>query len=98
MAALVRQPLNRRASCPTSSHDGGPGIAKESRERVFERFERLVSASDVSGFGLGLYIVREIVQAHGGTIHLGDQQAGARFVIRLPLKPPASDQRAADAK
>lgn len=66
-------------------HDGGPGIAQEHLERIFERFERLVSASDVSGLGLGLFIVRQIVQAHGGEIHAESGPApGARFVMALP--------------
>src|SRR6185369_12049765 len=65
-------------------HDGGEGIPEANRERIFERFERLVSANQVSGLGLGLYIVRQIVEAHGGRIYVADAAAGARFVIELP--------------
>jgi signal transduction histidine kinase len=65
--------------------DGGPGIAENDRERIFERFERLVSPNHVSGLGLGLYIVRQIVEAHGGRIYVtGDLVPGARFVLDLP--------------
>ncbi len=65
--------------------DSGPGIADADRERIFQRFERLVSADVISGLGIGLYIVREIVQSHGGAIHVeGEPGQGARFVIRLP--------------
>ncbi len=67
--------------------DHGPGIAKEDRERIFRRFERLVSANEVSGLGIGLFIVKEIVQAHGGSITVESQPGdGAAFVIDLPLK------------
>src|SRR5439155_22039881 len=47
--------------------DRGIGIARTDHRRIFERFERL-SGTNVGGFGLGLWIVREIVQALGGTI------------------------------
>ncbi|RKG65973.1 GAF domain-containing protein [Corallococcus sp. CA054B] len=70
--------------------DRGPGIAPEHQHRIFERFERLGSASEVSGLGLGLHIARHIVEAHGGRIHvrssLGD---GARFFVELPLACPS---------
>nr|WP_228530596.1 MULTISPECIES: PAS domain-containing sensor histidine kinase [Myxococcaceae] len=66
-------------------HDAGPGIALENQERVFERFERLIPASHVSGLGLGLYIVREIVRAHGGSVGLQSEPGdGTRFLVQLP--------------
>lgn len=75
--------------------DGGAGIAEDNRERIFQRFERLVSANHVSGLGLGLYIVRQIVEAHGGTIHVaGDSARGARFVVQLPQAEPAEPRDA----
>jgi signal transduction histidine kinase len=65
--------------------DRGPGIAAENQERVFQRFERLISAVEISGMGLGLYIVREIMRAHGGTIRVeAEPGGGARFVAELP--------------
>jgi signal transduction histidine kinase len=67
--------------------DGGPGIAAENHERIFQKFERLVTASEVSGFGLGLFIVREIVEAHQGTIKVESElKKGTRFVIELPRR------------
>ena len=67
--------------------DEGPGVALEDRERIFERFERAVAPSDVSGLGLGLYITRKIVEAHGGHIAVvsgaGD---GATFRVALPRR------------
>jgi signal transduction histidine kinase len=68
--------------------DSGPGIAKENQERIFERFERLVSADEVSGMGLGLYIVKQIIEAHQGSIRVESELGkGAKFIIRIPLCP-----------
>ena len=65
--------------------DGGPGIAPEDQARVFQRFERGERAGSVAGFGLGLWIVRTIAEAHGGTVELASAPgAGARFTVRLP--------------
>ncbi|MFI9553785.1 DUF4153 domain-containing protein [Nonomuraea endophytica] len=65
--------------------DEGPGIPSEARARVFERFSRLDSgrAADSGGSGLGLAIVKEIVELHGGSIHIGDG-TGCRMVVDLP--------------
>jgi len=65
--------------------DRGIGIAPEHLERIFVRFERAVSARNYGGLGLGLYIVRQIVEALGGTIHvLSRPGAGATFTVVLP--------------
>jgi two-component system sensor histidine kinase KdpD len=62
--------------------DQGPGIPNAERERVFEPFVR---GSESSGTGLGLSIARAIVEAHGGTIRLGDAPGGGlAVVIELP--------------
>jgi signal transduction histidine kinase len=72
--------------------DRGPGIAAEDRERVFLPFERAVSWRNVAGFGLGLTAVRQIVEAHGGTVWLeGTSPSGATFVIELPVDARASE-------
>lgn len=69
-----------------SVRDGGVGLREEDRERIFERFERAISASEASGLGLGLYITREIVQAHGGDISVESRLGeGSTFVVTLPL-------------
>jgi signal transduction histidine kinase/Na+/proline symporter len=71
--------------------DHGPGIAPQDQERIFLPFERAVSYLNASGFGLGLYIVRQIVDAHGGAVLLDSAPGrGSTFVIELPLQAPAS--------
>lgn len=66
--------------------DNGMGIAAEDQKRIFEPFERLLSASGEEGAGLGLYIVREIVRAHGGRIEVESAPGqGATFTVVLPL-------------
>jgi signal transduction histidine kinase len=68
-------------------HDNGPGIEKEKQERLFERFERASSSRHVSGLGLGLFIAKNLVEAHGGTIKLtSDVGMGTEFVIELPVE------------
>jgi signal transduction histidine kinase len=70
-----------------SVRDHGIGIAEADQARIFERFERLVSGKHAGGFGLGLWIVRQIVEAMGGTIRVNSQiGAGTTFVVELPLR------------
>jgi signal transduction histidine kinase len=67
--------------------DRGIGINPESQARIFERFERAVSAREFGGMGLGLFISRQIVQEHGGTIRVESVPGeGATFVVELPLE------------
>lgn len=66
--------------------DQGPGIKKEDHDRVFVRFERLHRANEISGMGFGLYICKEIIEGHGGTIQIKDSsEKGTCFIIRLPI-------------
>jgi len=65
--------------------DRGIGIAPDDQERIFERFERTGEATSVQGMGLGLYIVRRIVEAHGGDIRVESRLGeGAEFRVLLP--------------
>nr|WP_255217392.1 ATP-binding protein [Myxococcus sp. AM010] len=66
--------------------DQGVGIAPEAQRRIFERFEREPAGGQHAGFGLGLYIVRQLVEAHGGTIRVESTPSeGAAFIVELPL-------------
>nr|UXE44637.1 adaptive-response sensory-kinase SasA [uncultured bacterium] len=72
-----------------SVHDRGIGIAAGDAERIFQRFERAVPARSYGGLGLGLFIVRQIIEAHGGTIHVESRLGeGSTFTIELPRTPP----------
>jgi PAS domain S-box-containing protein len=74
--------------------DHGIGIAPEDIERVFQRFERAVPGRRYAGLGLGLYIVRQIVEAHGGQISVQSQPgAGSAFTVELPLEPRPPAER-----
>jgi PAS domain S-box-containing protein len=69
--------------------DRGPGIADADLPRIFERFERAAPVRNYGGLGLGLYMTREIVVAHGGTVSAeNDAGGGARFTVRLPRAAP----------
>jgi PAS domain S-box-containing protein len=66
--------------------DHGPGIPQGDLDRIFERFERATAFQDLGGLGLGLYVSREIVRAHGGSIAGRTlPEGGACFSVRLPL-------------
>ena len=67
--------------------DEGPGIAKEERELVFEPFYRGRHAANtlVKGTGIGLSVVREYAQMHGGSAEVVDSSGGAHIRVKLPL-------------
>jgi signal transduction histidine kinase len=69
--------------------DTGPGIAPELVPSLFDRFTQGSSTQSGSGWGLGLMIVREIVEAHGGRVDVRTEIGrGSAFAFRLP-RPPA---------
>ncbi|MFB1480457.1 ATP-binding protein [Corallococcus sp. RDP092CA] len=68
--------------------DEGVGIAPEAQRRVFERFERERAAKAEAGYGLGLYIARQLVEAHGGAIRVESMPGcGSTFTVDLPRAP-----------
>lgn len=69
-----------------SVSDRGPGVPADQRERIFEPFYRLPGhAEHAGGVGLGLSLVRQIAQRHGGSVRCEDRPGGgSRFVISLP--------------
>jgi PAS domain S-box-containing protein len=67
--------------------DQGIGIEAEALPRIFNKFERASSARHFGGLGLGLFIVRQITENHGGTIRASSEpQRGSTFVVELPLR------------
>ncbi len=67
--------------------DEGPGVEMEKIEKIFNRFERGTNATNVGGLGLGLFIIRKIVEFHRGKISLESSPGkGARFIVELPVK------------
>jgi signal transduction histidine kinase len=66
--------------------DYGIGISAEDQARLFNRFERAASIRSFGGLGLGLYITRQIVTSHGGTLGVESEPgAGSTFIVELPL-------------
>jgi two-component system NtrC family sensor kinase len=81
----------RRSSVGIEVADSGPGIPAEVRARVFEPF--FTTKPDGEGTGLGLALVRGIVEGHGGSIEIESAPGeGARFIISLPLGAPPESQ------
>jgi signal transduction histidine kinase len=71
--------------------DHGIGIEPQDRARIFERFERAVPQHNYGGLGVGLYIVRQLVEELGGAVHVDSVRGeGSTFTVTLPLAgPPA---------
>jgi signal transduction histidine kinase len=67
--------------------DHGIGIALDKQQKIFDRFERAVASREFGGFGLGLWITRQIVEASGGTIRVESEPGlGAKFTVCLPVE------------
>jgi len=92
--AIRYTPHGGRVRVATESKDGtvlvsvadtGPGIPAEQQERIFDRFAQGTGGGEAGAAGLGLAIVRDVVQAHGGRIHLDSAVGkGTRFTLELP--------------
>lgn len=80
--------LSKRARFASLSiQDSGPGIAPEDQARIFQKFER--ANHNTQGLGLGLWLVRQIAEALGGSVRLESQLGkGSIFWVDLPLTPP----------
>jgi signal transduction histidine kinase len=74
--------------------NAGPPITPEDRERVFEPFVQLDSSltRSASGVGLGLHIVRRLVDSYGGTVDVESADGLVTFTITLPTVEPAGDE------
>jgi len=80
---LARRAASGRAQIVVS--DNGPGVPAAIRERIFEPF----FTTRARGNGIGLAIVKSVIEAHGGTISLADSKRGATFVIEMPAEENA---------
>jgi len=79
--------------------DRGIGIPESDLDRLFERYHRGSNVSGIVGTGVGLYLVKMVVDMHGGAVTVESQEGdGARFTIRLPRKPAAAAESAAIAE
>ncbi len=66
--------------------DHGNGISQIDQSRIFHRFERAISANEISGLGLGLYISQQIIESHNGKIWVNSENGnGSTFYFELPL-------------
>ncbi|HET9552626.1 MAG TPA: ATP-binding protein [Anaeromyxobacteraceae bacterium] len=74
--------------------DHGIGIDPADQRHIFERFERAVSSQNYGGLGLGLYIVKRILEAHGGSVEVESAPGeGAAFTVVLPRRPAVPVER-----
>jgi PAS domain S-box-containing protein len=81
----ARAELGGQPALRTAIRDDGPGLAPEQRARIFEPF----FTTKTKGTGLGMAITRRLVEAHGGTVTVGDgQHAGAEILVTLPRGLP----------
>lgn len=73
--------------------DSGSGMEPSEVQRIFERFSRLDRHTDIAGTGLGLFVVKSIVGAHGGRIDVTSQLGmGTSFDVILPKDPPVNER------
>ena len=76
--------------------DHGIGIDVEDVSRIGERFFRANSSTGIAGTGIGLNLVKTLVEMHGGTISIESQlDEGSTFTIRLPVDGPSQTEHAA---
>ncbi len=86
MGKTIRVSVSIDVGCARISvQDSGMGIAPENQEKIFDRFERAIGSGNISGLGLGLYITKQIVDAHRGKMKVvSELGAGATFTVELP--------------
>jgi len=86
---LFRNPMK----CVIEVEDRGIGIPEDQLSRIFEQFYRIEQKESISGTGLGLTVVKEIIEAHHGSISvISEIGKGSRFTVRLPFHQVSSPQ------
>ncbi|RZI97902.1 MAG: HAMP domain-containing histidine kinase, partial [Haliea sp.] len=87
-------PLPQESAVRIEVEDRGRGISQADQQRIFGQFERAAGDDDGSGgLGLGLFITRQLVKAHGGSIGVQSVEGeGSVFSVTLPLTPPAETE------
>lgn len=82
---------DRDGQLVVSVEDHGLGIPASDLERIFERYHRGANVTGIVGTGVGLYLVKMVVDLHGGSISVDSREnQGSRFVVRLPLATATS--------
>lgn len=76
--------------------DHGRGIPADRIDRIFDAYERAVPTAHYGGLGLGLFIVRSLVEEHAGSVRAESAGDGTAFIVELPLQPPTDDPRVRD--
>jgi signal transduction histidine kinase len=72
--------------------DTGAGLEPAEAQRIFERFSRLAKHQEISGTGIGLFVVKSIVTAHGGKVEVSSQiGVGTTFDVSFPRIPPVNE-------
>ncbi len=90
---LIPEPEQAPEHLKVEVQDNGPGLAPQDLDRIFHRFYRANGSRQVLGTGLGLYLSRQIVEAHQGRIWVENgQPSGCRFIFTLPVHSVAPSE------
>ena len=91
MIIVTTNPVKSEKKVQISVEDSGIGIPEEKRSRIFESFYKVDSSRTKEGFGLGLYICKQILTGHGQTIYVDESEelGGAKFIFTFPIPPEA---------
>ena len=93
---LIKAEGDDEGNAVISVIDSGPGIDEKQQSLIFEKYRRAVQANSTTpGYGLGLWVARQLARLHGGSIVLDAGRPGATFVVTLPLQHALPDRSTA---